>query len=86
MGYCEEWGCTSCGKKVCCFDCENKENCNEKCKSIDKDACGSYVEEVDISIQWVTVIQRSADGFESLNAMGSTPSVQGAKLRIINFL
>lgn len=45
MGYCEEWECTSCGKKTCCFDCENKSNCEEVCNSQDKDACGAYKEE-----------------------------------------
>lgn len=45
MGYCEEWDCTLCGKKICCFDCENKSNCEERCNSKDKDACGEYQEE-----------------------------------------
>lgn len=49
MGYCEEWECTSCRKTICCFDCWEKEDCKENCNSIDKDACGSYVEE-DINI------------------------------------
>lgn len=45
MGYCEEWECTSCGKRNCCFDCKDKETCKERCNSKDKDACGEYQEE-----------------------------------------
>ncbi|MDD3662274.1 MAG: hypothetical protein PHT84_00205 [Candidatus Pacebacteria bacterium] len=45
MGKCCEWECSSCGKKVCCFDCEQNSQCEEKCPSKDKHECFEYVED-----------------------------------------
>lgn len=44
MMYCNAFELSKCGKKMCCFECE-QDNCQERCHCLDKFACPDRTKE-----------------------------------------